>query len=290
MANLLGTIGNDLIFGDVNGVPEADAIFARGGDDTIYGLGGDDVIDGDDGIDFLDGGDGNDFIFGGREVDTIFGGAGNDELAGGAGNDIIDGGAGNDTIYGDDVDNFLTGSNDTLSGGAGNDVIDAGLGADILDGGDGDDILLGGGGNDRVTGGNGSDFLGGGTVSSGNDTINSHATTASDTIVERDEIHVGDGADTVNLRSDYIAGLASSGTVAGSGFAIIVGFKLSENDKLNLLGPSTGYTIGYGNANDRFIGSGGVAADTFIRKGNNLVAVVLDQTLVAGNLGVSAPV
>jgi Ca2+-binding RTX toxin-like protein len=285
MANLLGTLGDDLIFGDINGIAENDAILGREGNDRIEGGGGDDVIDGDDGSDFLDGGDGNDFIFGGREVDTIFGGAGNDQLIGGAGNDTIDGGAGNDLIYGDDINDFQIGANDTLSGGLGNDIIDAGLGSDSLDGGDGDDILLGGAGNDRVTGGFGSDFLSGGTVGSGSDTINSHATNVSGGTVERDEMYGGDGADTFNLRSDYIAGLASSTLVAGSGYAIIVDFKLSEGDRLNLLAPSTSYTIKYGNANDRFIGSGGVAADTFILRQGNVVAVVLDQTLTQANLG-----
>lgn len=284
MANILGTLGDDLIFGDINGIAENDAILGREGNDQIDAGGGDDVIDGDEGDDFVEGGAGNDFVFGGRGIDTINGGDGHDELYGGANGDVISGGTGNDILYGDDSIGS-PGGNDTLDGGAGNDKLYGGLGSDSVDGGDGDDLVHGDAGNDTVIGGFGSDFLSGGTFGSGNDIINSHTSNSPDLTVERDEMYGGDGRDIFNLRSDYIAGLASSSLVAGSGYAIIVDFKLSEGDVLNLLAPSTSYTIRYGNANDRFIGSGGVAGDTFILRQGNVVAVVLDQTLTQANLG-----
>lgn len=284
MANILGTLGDDLIFGDINGIPENDTILGQEGNDQIFAGGGDDAIDADEGDDFVDGAAGNDFVSGGRGIDNIRGGDGRDELYGGADNDILDGGTGNDILYGDDAIGSL-GGDDVLNGGIGNDKLYGGLGSDSVDGGDGDDLVHGDAGNDTVTGGFGSDFLSGGTLGSGDDILNSHATNVSGGFVERDEMFGGDGADTFNLRSDYIAGLASNRPVRGSGYAIIVDFYLFEGDKLNLLGPRANYKLEYGNANDQFIGSGGFVADTFILRQGNLVAVVLDRTLALADLG-----
>ena len=98
------------------GLPSADLILARGGDDTVNG------------------GDGNDRLHGQRGNDTVNGDGGNDRLWGGLGNDTLNGGAGNDVLRG-------RRGNDALDGGEGNDRMWGGHGADTQQGGAGDDRL-----------------------------------------------------------------------------------------------------------------------------------------------------
>jgi RTX calcium-binding nonapeptide repeat (4 copies) len=66
----------------LDGTPEADLIFARGGDDTVKALAGDDRAHGGKGDDTVAGDDGN---------DRLKGGGGKDKLDGGVGDDVIDG-------------------------------------------------------------------------------------------------------------------------------------------------------------------------------------------------------
>jgi Ca2+-binding RTX toxin-like protein len=72
IVTIIGTPGDDTIYGDQNG-PSADVIYGKGGNDTLYGL---------------------------RGVDTLIGNRGNDTLYGGGGGDQLRGGAGDDTLYG----------------------------------------------------------------------------------------------------------------------------------------------------------------------------------------------
>ncbi|SNZ20526.1 calcium-binding protein [Cohaesibacter gelatinilyticus] len=75
----------------------------------------------------------------------------NDTLRGQDGNDILNGLGGNDTLYGHS-------GNDVIDGGAGNDIIEGGLGNDTLRGGEGDDLFVFrmGEGNDQIDGHGGS--------------------------------------------------------------------------------------------------------------------------------------
>lgn len=194
--NILGTSGNDLIYG-----------WAKGSNYTSPS-----------GNDTLNGAAGNDSLYGGTGNDSLIGGTGNDLLDGSAGSDIFNGGAGNDTyiivrtsdtvkeatnsgidtvqsyvsytlganlenltligssaiegignslnntIIGNAANNSLLGGggNDFLSGGAGNDGLSAyhSTGNNTLSGGDGNDYLGAGLGQNTVDGGTGTDILG----------------------------------------------------------------------------------------------------------------------------------
>ncbi|OGY26727.1 MAG: hypothetical protein A2Z11_00300 [Candidatus Woykebacteria bacterium RBG_16_43_9] len=144
---LVGTSGNDLIFGFEGG-------------DSINGNNGDDCIVGGDGGDGLRGNNGNDVILGGNGSDSLKGNNGNDHLIGGEGSDSLDGGNQDDILEGG-------AGSDGLQGGNGNDTLFGGSGSDGLKGGNGDDYLDGGDGNDGLKGGNGTDTcLNGESVSS----------------------------------------------------------------------------------------------------------------------------
>jgi len=160
MAFIIGTFGNDTIFGNndadtILGLAGDDDIIGRAGDDLIFAGRGDDVVRGGRGDDLIFGGPGNDILSGARDNDTVFGGLGDDVLEGEEGNDTLHGGLGNDVLSGGDGD-------DWLSGGVGNDVLDGGDGDDVLLGGAGNDTIDGGAGFDDIQGGNGDDILAGG--------------------------------------------------------------------------------------------------------------------------------
>ncbi|HAT86524.1 MAG TPA: hypothetical protein DCS30_11620 [Rhizobiales bacterium] len=99
-----------------------------------------------------DGSDGSDFQIREiryQEVDQTV--ENNDTLRGQDGNDTLNGLGGNDTLYGHS-------GNDVIDGGAGNDIIEGGLGNDTLRGGEGDDLFVFrmGEGNDQIDGHGGS--------------------------------------------------------------------------------------------------------------------------------------
>ncbi|HYF27679.1 MAG TPA: calcium-binding protein, partial [Baekduia sp.] len=134
-----GTPGPDEIHGadiPANGLPDADLILGKAGDDVLVGHGGDDHLEGEAGHDLLLGGVGNDQLFGRTGVDRLDGGDGHDTLEGGRGTDRLSGGEGNDRLNGG-IDN------DELRGGPGRDVIVAtGGGRDWIDCGPGVDIVV----------------------------------------------------------------------------------------------------------------------------------------------------
>lgn len=78
------------------GTPQADAIFARGGDDRIDGARGDDLLCLGKGDDRGRGGRGRDAVFGQEGGDRIQGNPGADYLNGGPGADSCSGGPGPD--------------------------------------------------------------------------------------------------------------------------------------------------------------------------------------------------
>lgn len=123
--------------------PEANAVFALGGDDTIRAGRGDDAVvggTGNDGIhggggkDILLGGGGNDVVKGQRGHDIICGGDGADELRGAAGRDVIADGRGDDTVFGGaGNDTFIFTETALIGGGAASsDVFRGGTGNDTL--------------------------------------------------------------------------------------------------------------------------------------------------------------
>ncbi|MGQ3212946.1 MAG: calcium-binding protein [Shinella sp.] len=169
-----------------------------------------------------------DILAGAGGDDTIYGGAGNDLLQGEAGNDTLSGGSGNDKVFGGDGADSLSGEsgNDTLEGGAGNDKLFGGAGADKLYGGDGIDILKGEDGNDQLFGRLGNDRLEGGA---GNDTLNGDS--GNDIVnggVGSDKLSGGAGADTFVFKS------AADSTVAATGRDMILDFKQSDGDRIDL--------------------------------------------------------
>jgi Ca2+-binding RTX toxin-like protein len=247
------------------GTIETDELFGTEVDDIINGLAGDDfitddeagneLIDGGEGRDVIEAGIGDDFVLGGLDDDQIFGEEGIDTLYGGDGLDTIEGGEGNDVVYGEEGD-------------------------DLIDGEAGDDILLGQDGADTITGGLGSDFISGGGEA---DILNSHTKRTTSRIVEKDEFYLGDGidTDTVNLFSNYMGGVMSTRPKTDTSKAIIFDFK-NTDDTLNVLN-ATGYTV---RSSGNFFGS--AKADSVILRGNNTVAVIVDQTVTVGDLGLAS--
>ena len=118
--NVIGSAGNDILFGAANGTT---ANLGAGNDlfDTRDDRGGDDVVDLGAGDDTAFGGVGNDYLFGGDGADGLFGGLGDDTLNGGAGIDNL--------IGGDGADLF-----NVSVGEAGGDVVIGGMGSwiDVL--------------------------------------------------------------------------------------------------------------------------------------------------------------
>lgn len=221
---------------------ESDFFNAGAGNDTIQGLGGNDGVVADVGDD---------------EV-TTEGGA--DTILGGDGSDIIESGDGNDIVFGE------------LAGETGIET-----GDDSINGEGGDDILLGELGADTLIGGFGSDFLAGGE---GDDIVDSHTGkigNSKSALVERDRINAGEGADEINLFSNYTGGVqatrpkpeGSKNLRLDNSLAIIEDFNIDE-DTLNLRDDPDLYDIRQG----RF--EGRAKADAFILRDDNVVAVLVD--------------
>lgn len=82
--NLIGSEGDDAIFGTTRDVVDGETREDSGGD-FLYGGGGDDAIYGSNGYDLIAGGDGDDFIVTGRGISDIIAGGGDDyvRLSGG---------------------------------------------------------------------------------------------------------------------------------------------------------------------------------------------------------------
>lgn len=264
MARIIQGTGNDDYL--IGFASQNDIITGFAGDDDIVSL--EDIAEGFAGNDIIDGGDGND------EITTD---DGSDKVLGGLGDDVIFTDGGDDEIIGDD-------GNDNVSGGEGNDSIFGNLGDDILNGETGDDVVLGDEGADDITGSFGSDFLSGGLD---DDIINSHEKRVSARVVEKDVIFGGDGADTINLFTNYTGGRASSrptGRTADGSFAVLADFELGT-DILNVLNRPGTYSISYGNGptSPDYDNVRGLA-DTFISHRGNLVAVVIDARLTTADL------
>lgn len=153
------------------------------------------------------------------------------------------------------LDNITSGFNES------DDVINGLEGNDVLNGLSGDDLLRGGDGNDTVLGGSGSDTLIGG---SGNDFLNGYGFT----LGEFDVLEGGSGVDVFAL------GDAKGPYYLDNGYATITDFNYLEGDKIQITGSASNYGIEFQNF------SGGLATDTLIYFGNDLIGVVQDTTNV----------
>lgn len=224
MANITGTSGNDILFGD-----EADAS-GMGGYDTIHGGAGNDQIDGRSGFDLLFGDEGDDILYvspstTARVGANVDGGAGFDTLQiVGAGSFTISESGGffrlgprpRDQIIfmgpPAGIERFVIGSTlngsadsytatadfgDSVTGyqfavvGTSRAAIVTGSGHDTVSGGGGADTISLRGGNDIVTGGPGSDSFELARLSGNADVVG---------------IDGGEGADSLNLLSAALAG------------------------------------------------------------------------------------
>jgi Ca2+-binding RTX toxin-like protein len=195
-ATIVGTGGDDTIYGTPGFLAVRDVIVGLGGNDTIYGLSGSDIVCGGDGDDLIYGGAGADVLIGNGGNDTLYGEAGNDTLYGlngddhmfgGPDSDKFVGGAGNDTAdfslatsgvtanlasgtaWGEGSHDAIVGIenligsafNDQLIGNGNPNSIWGEAGDDEIWGAAGDDILWGGDGDDLIHGGAGADTIDG---------------------------------------------------------------------------------------------------------------------------------
>lgn len=213
MANILGSAGNDTLFGDTDPLNLNDVLNSSwlAGDDLMIGGNGDDTYNVNSINDVVTEGPGqgtdtvvsqlvnytltsnveklvlqeNDrtgVIVGGVPVVLI--NLGPPTALDGTGNAL------DNTITGNSNGNILNGLDgaDTINGNGGNDWLLGGIGNDVLDGGVGDDTLSGDVGNDTLSGGDGADVFYGSTGSDsmiggvGNDTF--YVDAAGDVVVE----------------------------------------------------------------------------------------------------------
>ncbi|MEA5448560.1 calcium-binding protein [Leptolyngbya sp. CCNP1308] len=177
-----------------------------------------------------------------------------DTIIGDFQNNVLDGWGGDDYIFGGD-------GNDQILGFTGNDTLDGSTGSDSLFGEAGNDTLFGGSNNDALFGGSGSDFLAG---ESGNDVLVGYGFDLS----EYDVLSGGSGADVFAL------GDTANVYYQGYGYATITDFNFLEGDKIQVAGGIGNYSL----SAQSF--SGGLALDTLIYFGSDLIGVVEDNTNV----------
>ncbi|WP_420859382.1 Hint domain-containing protein [Marivivens marinus] len=275
-----GTAGADVINGGYAGDPDGDmvdnndAILPGHGPnaDLIYAYGGDDVISSGLGDATIYAGDGNDDVYGGLDGgnETVFGGTGNDTISTFDGEDTIFGGADDDLIFGG-------GHADVISGDAGNDIINGGTGDDQLFGGDDADrfVMEAGFGSDVIVGGEGG--------------------TDSDTIWSTQGIDV-----TVTMTGDE-AGTITDGASTATFSEIEVIETEGGDDKVDLSLDSSGMVVDTGAGNDTIIGglgndilsggagddliSGGAGIDTIGGGTGNDTITFAEGDVVQGNEG-----
>ncbi|MGB5972942.1 MAG: calcium-binding protein [Nodosilinea sp.] len=181
-----------------------------------------------------------------------------DVIIGDSQNNLLDGWGGDDYIFGG-------GGNDQILGFTGNDALDGSTGNDSLFGEAGNDILFGGSGSDYISGGSGSDFLAG---DSGSDTLVGYGFS----LGELDVLSGGSGSDLFAL------GDTANVYYQGSGYATITDFDFLEGDKILVSGGIGNYSL----SSQSF--SGGLALDTLIFFGSDLIGVVEDNTNVVAAL------
>jgi Ca2+-binding RTX toxin-like protein len=177
--------------------------------------------------------------------DSLWSNTGDDTLFGLGGNDTLRGWFGNDYIY----------------GGTGNDYLDGEADNDYLNGGDGNDLIYGSDGNDTLVGMAGNDLLNGGAD---NDRIDGYGLSG----MEYDTLYGGAGSDT------FVLGNKWTTSYLGAGYATIADWDWQQ-DYIEVGGNASQYSLVYSYY------QGGLAQDTLIYYGNDLIAVVEDTTNVS---------
>lgn len=271
MANILGSAGNDTLFGDTDPLNLDDTLNSGwlAGDDDMIGGNGNDIYNVNSLNDtvFEGAGQGTDevrsqivdytlttdvenlvlqeqdrvgMLVGGLPVVVVSMGA--PTAVNGTGNaldNVITGNSNANTLEGLGGADTLEGLDgaDTLNGGNGNDTLRGGAGGDTLNGGANNDQLNGQGNNDVLDGGSGNDTVDGG---SGNDTMSGG--TGNDTFI-------------VDAAGDTVSENAASGTdLVQSG----VTYTLTDVDVENLRLTGAGNINGTGNAGVNLVtGNGG---------------------------------
>jgi Ca2+-binding RTX toxin-like protein len=289
---LSGDFGNDVLKAGVKN----SLLNGGSGNDTLIGGAGIDDLRGDNGNDSLEGGGGNDALFGDEGNDTLNGGEGNDDLRGGSGsntigNNTLNGGNGFDsTLASGDFSYTL--SNTKLEVKIGNTVKNTDTLSSIeqvsLFGGDSGNIiaasgfsgkafLFGDGGNDTLTGGSGSDFLAGGEDV---DFLNGFGTANTAVALERDTLSGGTDTDVFILGFNVGSGSIGYSEFGSLDFATITDFSAAQGDIFRIGGNSLSE---YSLVKQSVGGIGSGALDTQIFRGNELIAIVQDNTDVLIN-------
>ncbi len=216
------------------------------GFENLQGGNFDDSLLGDSLSNILSGGNGRDTLDGGTANDTLRGEAGNDSLVGGDGADwagftarvTVDLGAGTafgegaDTLGG--IENILAAaSSDSILGDTGDNILNAGDGANTVSGAAGNDTLITGTGTDSLAGGIGDDSLSGGTgvdwafygdaggaitVDLSAPVANATGAAGNDTLIAIENIHGGNGDDSLlgDSLGNSLAGGAGDDTLLGN--------------------------------------------------------------------------
>ena len=229
--------------------PDANVVYAYGGNDTVTGVGAGDAIYGLDGDDVLS------IDAAAGPGSTLFGGAGNDRLIGGESADVLLGEAGNDTLNGNGGNDLLLGDSNGVNPGDGNDS---------LDGGAGDDNLFGGGGSDVFTGG------------AGLDTANYSFRTAGVSVRVDALANDGEPGEGDQVQTDVETIYGGSGPdllVGGSAANLLVG--LAGDDTLQ--GGAGDDTLDGGSGADDLSGGTGVDLADYSRRTENLSLGLGDQ-------------
>jgi Ca2+-binding RTX toxin-like protein len=298
-ADLTGGAGNNLL--DASSFTGKVTLNGNFGQDTLIGGAGIDDLSGGTEDDNLTGGGDNDFLTGGEGNDTLNGDAGDDDLRGESGNDTINGGSGSDSILDSSIsdsgnnastskliltdisleksNSSLTEKNTlfsiekaTLFGDDNNPNIISALdfsGQANLFGGNKVDTLTGGKGNNFLAGGGGTDFLNGFGIA--------NAAVA----LERDTLSGGTDNDVFILGQNLNSGISIGYSEFGiQDFATITDFSAAQGDGFRIGGNSlTEYSL----VKQSVGGIGSGAFDTQIFRGNELIAVVQDNTDVLIN-------
>lgn len=242
------------------------------------------------GNDVVNGSSANNFLSGLAGDDQISAGAGNDVLSGGTGNDLLNGGTGSDTFFVDSTGDVVV---EALS--SGTDLVNSSVNYALTDNvenlsltgtamiGQGnnlnntitanvsDNIIFSGNGQDAINSGLGSDYIFG---DAGNDTLKGYGGG-----YEVDALSGGAGADKFILGDSTSVFYTYPGLASGNyDYGVIVDFKASEGDKIQLKGNAGNYLLGI----DTDGGFGTIAAETLIYQntGNtgsgNLVGIIQD--------------
>jgi Ca2+-binding RTX toxin-like protein len=160
----------------------------------------------------------------------------------------------------------------SITGTSKNDRLEGGTDADVLNGQAGNDVLFGSWGNDQLNGGQGDDqLIGTGNTSGGGEFFSNPS--------DIDTLTGGTGADLFVLGGKFIFSYARGGK---EHYAVITDFKSNENDRIQMVGPSSGYFL-----RSQFYA--GVASTAIyagnpnISSGGDLVAILQNVTSISLN-------